>query len=103
MVARVPLPKTTQSPARIQIQPIEPIVDCGRYAVKRTVGDTVDVYATVFKDGHDTLAGVVRVKGPGDGAWTGEPLRSFGNDRWGAGFTPDRPGHWQFQVVAWTD
>ena len=39
IVARVPLPKTTQPPARIQIQAIEPIVDCGRYAVKRTVGD----------------------------------------------------------------
>ena len=57
IVARVPLPKTTQPPARIQIQAIEPIVDCGRYAVKRTVGDRVDVYATVFKDGHDTLGG----------------------------------------------
>ena len=63
IVARVPLPKTTQPPARIQIQAIEPIVDCGRYAVKRTVGDRVDVYATVFKDGHDTLAGAVRVRG----------------------------------------
>ena len=56
ILARVPLPKTTQPPARIQIQAIEPIVDCGRYAVKRTVGDRVDVYATIFKDGHDTLA-----------------------------------------------
>ena len=53
----MPLPKTTQPPARIQIQAIEPIVDCGRYAVKRTVGDRVDVYATIFKDGHDTLGG----------------------------------------------
>ena len=65
----MPLPKTTQPPARIQIQAIEPIVDCGRYAVKRTVGDRVDVYATIFKDGHDTLAGAVRVRGPGERNW----------------------------------
>jgi starch synthase (maltosyl-transferring) len=99
----VPLPKTTQPPARIQIQAIEPIVDCGRYAVKRTVGDRVDVYATIFKDGHDTLAGAVRVRAPGERNWSEVPLHAFGNDRWGASFTVDRPGRWEFAVAAWTD
>jgi starch synthase (maltosyl-transferring) len=98
---RVPLPKNPQP--RIQIQAVEPIVDCARYPVKRTVGDRVDVYATVFKDGHDTLAGAVRVKGPGDRSWREEPLQPFGNDRWGGTFTPDRPGRWHFAVAAWTD
>jgi starch synthase (maltosyl-transferring) len=97
----MPLPKNPQP--RIQIQAVEPIVDCGRYAVKRTVGDSVDVYATVFKDGHDTLAGAVRVKAPGEKTWTEVPLTAFPNDRWGATFTPDRPGIWQYQVAAWTD
>jgi starch synthase (maltosyl-transferring) len=99
----VPLPKTTQPPARIQIQAIEPIVDCGRYAVKRTVGDQVDVYATIFKDGHDTLAGAVRVRAPGERAWQEEPLHALGNDRWGGSFTVDRPGRWEFALAAWTD
>jgi starch synthase (maltosyl-transferring) len=97
----MPLPKTPQP--RVQIQAVEPIVDCGRYAVKRTVGDAVDVYATIFKDGHDTLAGAVRVKAPGAKTWREEPLQAFANDRWGGTFTPDRPGRWQFQVAAWTD
>jgi starch synthase (maltosyl-transferring) len=99
----VPLPKTNQPPARIQIQAVEPTVDCGRYAVKRTVGDTVDVYATVLEDGHDTLAGAVRVKGPGDKRWSEVPLLPLGNDRWQGTFAVDRPGHWQFAVAAWTD
>ena len=97
------LPKTTQPPARIQIQAIEPIVDCGRYAVKRTVGDRVDVYATIFKDGHDTLAGAVRVRGPGERNWAEVPLHAYGNDRWGGSFTVDRPGRWEFAVAAWAD
>jgi starch synthase (maltosyl-transferring) len=97
----VPLPKTPQP--RIQIQAVEPVVDCGRYAVKRTVGDRVDVYATVFKDGHDTLGGAVRVRGPGDTRWREEPLEPLANDRWGGTFTVDRPGRWQFAVAAWTD
>jgi starch synthase (maltosyl-transferring) len=97
----MPLPKNPQP--RIQVQAVEPIVDCGRFAVKRTVGDTVEVYATVVKDGHDTLAGAVRVKGPGERTWREEPLQSLGSDRWGGTFTPDRPGRWQFKVAAWTD
>jgi starch synthase (maltosyl-transferring) len=103
MSRRVPLPKTAQPPPRIQIQAIEPVVDCGRFAVKRTVGDGVDVYATVFKDGHDTLGGAVRVRGPGERVWHEEPLLPLGNDRWGGSFTVDRPGRWQFAVLAWTD
>ncbi len=97
----MPLPKTPQP--RVQIQAVEPELDCGRYAIKRTVGDMVDVYASVVKDGHDVLAGAVRVKAPGDRTWREEPLQSFGQDRWGGTFTPDRPGRWQFQVTAWTD
>ena len=69
----MPLPKTPQP--RLQIQAVEPILDCGRYAIKRTVGDAVAVYATIVKDGHDTLAGAVRVKAPGDKAWREEPLQ----------------------------
>jgi starch synthase (maltosyl-transferring) len=97
----MPPPKSPQP--RIQIQAVEPIVDCGRYAVKRTVGDTVAVYATVVKDGHDTLAGAVRVKAPGEKAWREETLQPFGSDRWGGTFVPDRPGRWQFWVAVWTD
>jgi starch synthase (maltosyl-transferring) len=97
----MPLPKNPQP--RIQIQAVEPIVDCGRYPVKRTVGEAVEVYATVVKDGHDTLAGAVRVKAPGERTWREEPLQSFGSVRWGGTFTPDRPGRWQFQVTAWSD
>jgi starch synthase (maltosyl-transferring) len=97
----VPLPKSPQP--RIQIQSVEPLLDCGRYAVKRTVGETVDVYATLVKDGHDTLAGAVRVKGPGDARWREEPLVPLGEDRWAGSFPVDRPGRWQFAVTAWTD
>ena len=97
------LPKTKQPPPRIQIQAVEPLVDCGRYPVKRTVGDRVDVFATVFKDGHDVLAGAVRVRGPGQRAWREEPLRALESDRWAGSFEVDRPGRWQFAVSAWTD
>jgi starch synthase (maltosyl-transferring) len=98
----VPLPKQTKLPARIQVQDVEPVVDCGRYPVKRTAGDRVDVYATIFKDGHDSLGAAVRVMPPG-GPAREEPFRHLGNDRWQGAFTVDRPGRWQFAIAAWTD
>src|SRR5581483_11546474 len=101
MSRTMPLPKT--QPSRILIQSVEPIVGCGTYPVKRTVGETVEVYATVFKDGHDTLGGAVRVRGPGDRRFKEVRLRPFGNDRFGGSFVVDRPGRWQFAVSAWTD
>jgi starch synthase (maltosyl-transferring) len=99
----VPLPKTSEPPGRIQVQAIEPFVDCGRYPIKRTVGDRVDVYATIFKDGHDALGAAVRVKAPGERRRREEPLRPLGNDRFGGSFAVDRPGRWRFSIAAWTD
>jgi starch synthase (maltosyl-transferring) len=101
MPRTVPLPKSPNP--RIQIQAIEPIVDCGRFPVKATVGDAVDVYATVLKDGHDTLGGAIRVKAPGERRFREEPLLPLGNDRFGGSFRVDRPGRWQYAVAAWTD
>ncbi len=97
----MPLPTNPQP--RIQIQAVEPMLDCGRYPIKRTVGETVEVYATVLKDGHDILAGAIRVKGPGDTAWQEEPLTPLGHDRFSGTFGVDRPGRWEFTVTAWTD
>jgi starch synthase (maltosyl-transferring) len=99
----VPPPKTKQPPPRIQIQHVEPLVDCGRYAVKRTVGDRVEVYATIFKDGHDVLGAAVRVRPPGERRWREEPMQPLGNDRWAGAFEVDRCGRWTFAVGAWTD
>ncbi len=97
------MPRSRAPQPRIQIQAVEPQLDCGRYAVKRSVGDTVAVYATVFADGHDVLAGVVRVKAPGEARWRDEPLEPLGNDRFGGSFTVDQPGRWRFSIVAWID
>jgi len=76
----VPIPKTT--PARIQIQEVSPQVDCGRYPVKRTAGDEVEVTARIFRDGHETLGAAVRHKGPDATRWSETPLAPLGNDLW---------------------
>ena len=95
------IPKTT--PARIQIQDVSPQVDCGRYPVKRTVGDEVEVTARIFRDGHETLGAAVRHKGPDATRWSETPLEPLGNDVWAGSFEVDRPGLWSFRIEAWVD
>ncbi len=97
----VSIPKTT--PARIQIQEVSPQVDCGRYPVKRTVGDAVGVTARIFRDGHETLGAAVRHKRPDATRWTETPLEPLGNDLWAGSFEVDRPGLWSFRIEAWVD
>jgi starch synthase (maltosyl-transferring) len=97
----VSIPKTT--PARIQIQEVSPQIDCGRYPVKRTVGDKVEVTARIFRDGHETLGAAVRHKGPDATRWSEAPLEPLGNDLWAGSFEVDRPGVWSFRIEAWVD
>jgi starch synthase (maltosyl-transferring) len=97
----VPVPKTR--PARIQIQNVEPQVDCGRWPVKRTAGERVEVTARIYRDGHETLGAAVRYRRPGSTRWAEEPLEPLGNDRWAGSFGVDRPGVWCFRVEAWVD
>ena len=53
--AEMPAPKRSEPPRRIRIAKPAPVLDGGRYAVKRTVGDTVAVSADIFRDGHEKL------------------------------------------------
>jgi starch synthase (maltosyl-transferring) len=97
----VSIPKT--SPPRIQIQEVEPQVDCGRYPVKRTVGDQVEISARIFRDGHETLGAAVRHRGPDSTRWAESPLEPLGNDVWRGSFAVNRPGIWSFRIETWVD
>ena len=61
----MPAPKRSEPPRRIRIAKPAPVLDGGRYAVKRTVGDTVAVSADIFRDGHEKLRAVVKYRAPG--------------------------------------
>jgi starch synthase (maltosyl-transferring) len=97
----VPIPKT--APPRIQIQDVKPQIDCGRYPLKRTVGDSVEVTARIFRDGHETLGAAIRHRGPDSTRWSEAPLEALGNDVWAGSFEVNRPGLWCFRIEAWVD
>jgi starch synthase (maltosyl-transferring) len=88
---------------RIVIDDIRPTTPSRQFAAKVVVGETVTVSATVFKDGHDMLAGRVRWRPAGVRRWQRERLRDVGNDRWEAQVTPATAGPHQFVIEAWRD
>jgi len=92
-------------PARILIQDVWPSVDCGRYPPKRTIGSTVEVYADVFRDGHEQLGAAVRYRRPGAKEWEEAPMQRVPTspDRWVGSFTADALGRWSYSVLAWVD
>jgi starch synthase (maltosyl-transferring) len=96
-----------KAPARISILDLRPAVDGGRFPIKRTVGDRVEVSADVFRDGHDAIRVVLRNLSPEGGGWRETPMRwidrEIDGDRWAGSFEVDRVGHWAYEVGAWTD
>jgi starch synthase (maltosyl-transferring) len=88
---------------RFRIEEVYPCVDGGRYPVKRIAGETVDVWADIFREGHDVIAAALLWR-PEDGAdWRREPMLLHNNDRWHGHFTPPEPGLYLFAIEAWTD
>ncbi|WP_367325470.1 alpha-1,4-glucan--maltose-1-phosphate maltosyltransferase [Streptomyces sp. HUAS ZL42] len=96
---------STPAIGRIPVRDIHPAVECGRRPAKAVVGETFQITATVFREGHDAVAANVVLTDPDGrpGPWT--PMRELapGTDRWGAEVTPDAIGHWTYRVEAWSD
>jgi starch synthase (maltosyl-transferring) len=90
---------------RIPVRDVRPAVEGGRRPAKAVVGETFQVTATVFREGHDAVAANVVLRDPRGrpGPWT--PMRELapGSDRWGAEVTPASTGHWTYHVEAWSD
>jgi starch synthase (maltosyl-transferring) len=104
----MPARELRQAPARILIEHPSPSVDCGRWPVKRTVGDVVQVGADVLRDGHEVLRAEVRWRAPGERRWQSAPMTHVDAHRAGVryegSFAIDGPpGPWQWTVRAWTD
>jgi starch synthase (maltosyl-transferring) len=89
--------------ARTLIRDVWPILDCGLYPIKRTVGESVEVWADVLRDGHEQLGAAIRYRRTGTRRWQEAPMHAVDNDRWTGTFEVDEPGRWQFTVLAWVD
>ena len=88
---------------RVVIESVEPEIDAGRYAIKRIIGDTVDVEADLFADGHDHVAARLLFRFQDSAEWTAVAMVLLGNDRWRAAFPVAREGEYLYTVAGWID
>jgi starch synthase (maltosyl-transferring) len=87
----------------ITIGNVSPEIDGGRWPIKRVVGDTVLVAATVFKEGHDLIVVRVAYRAAADAAWQTAPMALTENDRWVGGFSVTQNTRYAYTVEAYTD
>ena len=88
---------------RFRIEDVYPRIDEGRFPVKRVVGEPVEVWADIYRDGHDVLAAALIWRRETDREWRSEPMQFASNDRWGGSFTPHAAGRYEYAIEAWTD
>jgi starch synthase (maltosyl-transferring) len=87
---------------RAVIERVSPEIDCGRFPIKRVVGERVVVEADVFADGHDQITCQILY-------WQDEkklkttPMKLLGNDRWRGEFHVQELGRYQYTVEGWID
>src|SRR5205814_2660038 len=87
----------------VVIDNLQPLIDCGRSAIKRIVGEDLVVEADIFKDGHDVVAAVLKWRVVGKRAWRETPMTFVDNDRWRGICTLYDEAIQEYTVEAWTD
>jgi starch synthase (maltosyl-transferring) len=99
--------KTTQTVesagGTFHIEDVYPQIDGGRFPVKRIVGERVEIWADIYRDGHDVSAAALIWRHEREREWHREPMTHHGNDRWSGSFVPEQLGHHVYAIEAWTD
>jgi starch synthase (maltosyl-transferring) len=100
--------KTTQTVesagGTFHISDVYPLIDGGRFPVKRIVGERVEIWADIYRDGRDVIAAAVIWRHQHEQEWRREPMTHHNSDdRWSGSFVPEEVGHHVYAIEAWTD
>jgi starch synthase (maltosyl-transferring) len=115
---------------RVVIERLQPEINAGRFPIKRTAGEEVEVGADIFADAHDVIvallcdrhldndAGTARSGAARPGApqpedpasrstdvWRETPMTPIGpgSDTWTARFEVNEVGWHEYRLIAWID
>ncbi|MBV8275530.1 MAG: DUF3416 domain-containing protein, partial [Verrucomicrobia bacterium] len=97
---------TTSSPERfpsVVIENLSPLLDGGRYPLKRVVDQELAVSADIFKDGHDLVAAVLKWRTVGVQDWWETPMTQTENDRWSGIAHFVENAEYELTIEAWGD
>ncbi len=93
----------TKGKTRVIIENVQPLVDGGLYPAKRTVGERVDVTASIFGDGHDHIRAEVLYKKKEATQWERVEMIPTFNDEWKVSFYVPEKGIYVYTIQAWVD
>jgi len=89
--------------ARVVLERLAPEVDAGRFAIKRVVGEPVEVELDAFTDGHDRIACLLLYRHERETDWHEVPMTPLPNDRWRARFNVTELGRYRYTALSWVD
>ena len=73
------------------------------HLLKRIIGEPLDVFVDLFKDGHDIISAVLKWRFVNGTRWVESPMRPMENDRWRGQCVFTVCGRWEYAVEAWPD
>jgi starch synthase (maltosyl-transferring) len=88
---------------RVLIEAVSPMIDCGDTPIKRIAGDTLEVEATVFSDGHDKIGADLLYRREREAEWRRTRMTFVENDRWTGSFPLEENARYLYTIEAWRD
>ncbi len=85
------------------IENLQPLINGGRFPIKRVVGEDVVVEADIFKSGHDIVAAALKWRVVGHPTWHESAMKHVDNDRWRGVFSLYENATYEYTIEAWTD
>ncbi len=88
---------------RTVIHKVSPVLNQGKYLIKRTPGGIVKVSADIFCDGDDLIKAAVFFKKEDEKKWREIPMEPKEGDRWESQFVVGPEGFYEYKIEAWVD
>ncbi|MCU0914763.1 MAG: DUF3416 domain-containing protein [Planctomycetes bacterium] len=94
---------TDHDQKRVVVDYVGPQVHCGRFPIKRAVGETVAVVAHAFAAGHDQIRVEFLYRKSEHTDWTIRVMDYQVNDEWSGSFRVTELGRYLYTARAWAD
>ena len=83
------------------IENLFPELDDGRYAIKREIGENLDVFADVYKEGHDPVSPFLKFRHYKDKVWKKVPMTLISDHRYKGSFQLQKLGKYEYTIEAY--
>lgn len=80
-----------------------PVIDAGKYPVKRVLGETFDVFIDAYKDGHDAYTVNLKYRHYKEKTWKRLPMVDSGDHRFRGSITLKKLGKYEISFEAFPD